>query len=379
MINLLYPDSLKDEGNYNQAIAAYHKTLLNNLSLREKADVNQKIVAAKGFYISVANISVGEVFFPVINEANSRGIVLTGKVSLDEDNKLSDELTGRWQKIKKITANFLDKYLFENIKTVMVLDWGIEQYNYSIKTFPNSKIDLDELVGGESVELAMFISLVSFIINKNIGNTFAFTGKVNDNFSVGSVTRIQEKNNVIIAERPMVKKFIVPFGSKTNTKFQVGLNTLEKVVKIVFPNFNKILIKKQDDIGNRRITLNTYKTTAMDKKKHWVVKFTHQDLQNSEASKIHDFLKNNAEHYIKADGVIIDGLLITYAIPMLVSLREVTNHISDFIAVRYLRSIKNGFAEAFVIRTKNIGGSRFVGEHFEYKINPEYEHVKAIT
>jgi len=369
-------DSLKIEGNYRQAISLYTKLLNECDDQRVKADIKQKIESSNRYLTTVSNISVGEVFFAVMNQANGRGVVLTGIAGRLINSNLSEEQKKYWERIKKITIAFLDKYLKEKVKKILVLDWNLDGYQFSVKPIPNSTIVLNELVTGKSIELAMFVSLISVIINENVGNKFAFSGQIHDNYSLEWVDGISPKTDAIIAERPLVNSFLIPPETQTGNSIQKEINSLSEVVDLAVPDFTKILIDKQKELGSKRITLNSYQTTSKDGKIHRVMKFAQPDgLLPQEAIKIYEFISDNSSEYIKAGGVIIDGLGITYALPMLVSLKNVTNHIPDFLACRYLRgSSPDGYAQAFVIKTNNAGNStRATAEHFEYKIDPAFE------
>lgn len=340
MIDLSLADSLKDEGNYIQANKLYQQILLSGIDLREKADLNYKIKAVKNYYKSVSNISVGEVFFPVINGASLRGIVLTGKVSLTTNNKLSSEQSERWEKVKALTFDFLDKYLYDKIKTVMILDWGQNDYKFFINQIPNSTLNLDELVSGSSIELAMFISLISFVLNKNIGNKFAFTGQVLDDFSIGYVVDTAKKDQVITIERPMVKKFIIPPKTKTKGIIQQETNTLEELVKKIFPDIDKILIENQKELGKRRLTLKKLKIRNDKKGSIDYADFEFGDQNNieeDEGENVYSFLQNNIFSFKNcSNGLIISGLRINYSAPMLTI--PLYNHTPRFLALRYTRA-----------------------------------------
>lgn len=336
MSNLSYAESLKNEGNYIQSIAEFKKILTKSSDIREKANINQKIDTAQSYYNSSINVSIGEAFFPVVNLASNRGIVLTGKVSRSEETNLSEDLKERWEKIKKITVNFLDKYLDKNIKTVMVLDWGLDKYNFSVKPIPNSTIKINELVDGGSVELAMFISLVSIIINQNIGNSFAFTGEVDEDFSVCDIKGIKEKTEALKFERPLIKKLIFQPVNKKKTSIQKELR-LAEVVKIIFPAFDKFLKElKEIYLERRLLTFNSlFVKVGKENIEYADFKFGDRDnIKEDEGEKVYSFLYNNCEKYKNSNnGLIISGLTISYSAPMFVI--PLYNR-ARFLAIRYM-------------------------------------------
>ena len=335
MSNLSYAESLKNEGNYNQSIAEFKKVLSKSSGLREKADINQKIDTAQSYYNSSINVSIGEAFFPVVNLASNRGIVLTGKVSRSEETNLSEDLKERWGKIKKITVNFLDKYLCDNIITVKVLDWGFDKYNFSIKPIPNSTIKINELVDGGSVELAMFISLVSIIINQNIGNSFAFTGEVDEDFSVRDVKGIKEKTEALKFERPLIKKLVFRTGNKKKTGIQKELH-LAEVVKFIFPDFNKFLKElKEINLERRLLTFNSLSVKVGKEKIEYAdFKLGNRDnIKEDEGEKVYSFLNNIVKYKNYNNGLIISGLTISYSAPMFVI--PLYNR-ARFLAIRYM-------------------------------------------
>lgn len=371
MNDINYADSLKIEGNYNQAIKVYKELISLNNGLREKANLNFKIETAINYYNSITNISIGEAFFPVVNKANSNGIVLTGKVSLSQESNLSEEINERWKKIKVITANFLDKYLFEKIKTVMVLDWEIDKYLFIIKQIPNSSLDINKVVSGGSIELTMFISLISFILNQKIGNNFAFSGEVNSDFSVSYVDGIIEKTKVIDIERPMVKKFFIPPNTNSNWAFQEEVDSLEKIVTEVFPEFNKILKDKQNELGKRRLIL---KMSKVNNDKYNSIDYAdfnfgdRNNIEEEEGEKVYSFLHNNIDKFKGChNGLIISGLTISYSAPMLVA--PLYNHTPKFLAIRYtqVKNLKSNEGAAYIILSNDENEYK-PGEMFKFNL-----------
>lgn len=356
MSKFLPAETLMEEGNYKRAISEYQKLLSLKSHFREKADINQKINTANSFYESAVNISIGEVFFPVVNRASSRGLVLTGKVSIDEKSDLSQDLQKKWTRIKKITADFLDEYLVKEIKTVMVLDWQMDRYEFSVKPIHNSKIKIKELLTGGSLELAMFISLLSIILNEKVENSYAFSGEVNENYTIGQVDGIKEKTDAIKSERTGVNNFIVPHQTGTTNKIHKVVDTLADAVSIIFPTLNKILRQENSKLGKRRLTLIMTNVKIANK----VIDYADFDFGNrdnideKEGEKIYRFLQNNIDRCKNhKNGLIISGLTISYSAPMFVV--PLYNQTPKFLAIRYTAasSLKPNEGAAYVIHSND--------------------------
>lgn len=364
-------NQLSELGNYLQAIGLLKTELKAIKDKRKFIDIKDKIANYTKYHKSVSTLNYGEAFFPVVIESNLTASVLTIKIT--ESQQKDDVQDERWEKVKDIVFRFLDNYVEKNIKNIVVLDWEEKKYEASIKQLPltDEPIKLENITHN-SLELAMAIALISFIIKKRVGDQYAFTGKLEENLTISSVESIKEKTDILKKERPKVNCFFVPVHVKKNNSIERTAGNLAKVVWSVFPEFDKHLCKVLNETSFKsKVTLKTYFTdiTSPRRKRVKVVKFKHpQEMKEVYAKKIYDFIRRNFEEYRHKDGVIISGLKINYALPMLVSLQNVANHIPNFIAGHY------GNDQAFVLRTKNSGVADFnEGECIVYKPNKKYD------
>ncbi|MBK9404449.1 MAG: hypothetical protein IPN57_07950 [Ignavibacteria bacterium] len=85
------------------------------------------------------------------------------------------------KKVKEAVIKFLDDYLFQEIKTIMVLDWKIDDLQAEVKNIPNTNIDFSAFtksIEGRSFELAAAIALISRILDIKISTDYIFSGSV---------------------------------------------------------------------------------------------------------------------------------------------------------------------------------------------------------
>ncbi|MBK9404448.1 MAG: hypothetical protein IPN57_07945 [Ignavibacteria bacterium] len=145
---------------------------------------------------------------------------------------------------------------------------------------------------------------------------------------------------------------------------------MREVVLVVFKNFKKDLEKslyQNEEV--EKITLKINKSKTKDKKDVLVFNFDHKSIQEKDIKNISEFLFNTGE-FIKGrkEGIIIDGLRFSCLSPMLLSMKNVANHISNFVAVRFVQD--GNYAKAAVVRTNNTNTSTYkVGDTFSYKIS----------
>ncbi|MBS1550867.1 MAG: hypothetical protein JST15_02220 [Bacteroidetes bacterium] len=361
-------------GNYLSAERQFKELLNNSKDFEDKTYFRNKIADCKEYREIVMNLSAGEAFFPVFDQAGNNSSVLTIRIT---DNPTGTK-TFDIKKIKEAVIKFLDDYLYQEVKTIMVLDWKkIEDYKAEIKNIPNLNDDFREFtesIEGRSFELAAAIALISKILDLKISPDFVFSGNIEDagtSVILKPVNRIKEKLDCIKAERPDMKKFIVPSGLKISDKIISKKNSLKNVVSEVFSKFDKDLEKSLfENKFVEKITLKINTSKIKNRKAVSVFNFIHPNIQEKDIKRISEYLFNTGS-FIKniKQGIVIDGLKVAYLSPMLLSMSNVTNHISNFVAVRFGPPEGNN-AKAAVVRTNNSNTSKYkVGDTFSYKIS----------
>lgn len=362
---------LFDLGNYKSSGKLYDELNKNSKNNEDCIYFKNNSDICKENYEKVLRLSYGEAFFPVIGQADRCNSVLTLRIT---NNPASEKLFDI-EKVKVAVIKFLDEYLFQEIKTIMVLDWKVDDLMAEIKNIPNMNDyfrSYTDSIEGRSLELAAAVAIISKLLDLKISSEFVFTGAVEaegNNIELVHVDNIKEKLDCIKEERPGIKYFIAPGSSKISDKIIITNNTLKEVVSRVFKNFKieveKSLLEKKEI---EMITLKINKSKNEHKKDVLVFNFQHPSIQENDIKKISEFLCNIGE-FIKGrkEGIIIDGLRFSCLSPMLLSMQNVANHISNFVAVRFTQD--GNFAKAAVVRTNNKNTSTFkVGDTFSYEI-----------
>lgn len=374
-------------GNFRSAGNLYKELCENSVSAEDKIYYENKRLNALEMAEQSDNLNIGEAFFPVVDQAENIGSVY--KINIEESGKhsMNKSLINNFKYVEKLVVKFLDELLLNEIKTIHVFDWGLQSLSFSIE--PASK-EFDEQIVGESLQLAFALALVSYIIKQPIPNTFAFSGKLIDNteISIGSVKGIAIKTEAIITDKPKIKSFLIPFSNTDIKKgIVVGTNTLKETVLKVFPNLVSCLKELQyKSLGNRKIHLKIINRIKTIDSECSYAYFHHTNLALDDSLKVYDFLSNISQLISdkSSNGIIISGLRITYAVPMLISL--IANHIKNYVAIRYTQvNFENDVYPklsgelkpdgcSIVVRTTQTNATRKVGDHILYYLPIEEKH-----
>jgi len=360
-------------GNYIHAKDIYSKLLNGSKLFEEKRDYKNKIKDCSENHKKVLRLSAGEAFFPVYDEATGESAVLTLRIT-DSPKSITKVLD--IENVKKCVFSFLDKYLYDEVKNIMVFDWGdFKNLKAEIKEIPHTNKEFEKFImniDGKSYELAAAVALISKMLNVKISSKYIFSGIVNFesyNLKIFEVDKVEEKLSAIKIERPDTEKFFTP--GKSKDKILDSTTDFTKLIEIIYSNFNNIKDIILSDSSINKLTLNVSEIMSEDNKEYTLFKFGHGSIKDDEGTQINElykFFKNNFNSSKKfSRGFVIDGLLINYLTPMLISIKEITNHISDFAAV-YKSPDKDNFKKAIVIRSSNNANStRKEGDIFYYQ------------
>lgn len=355
-------------GNYLSAEKQFRELLNNSEDFEDKIYFRNKIADCKEFGETAVNLAAGEAFFPVFDQTGNNSSVLTIRITKSPSGTKTFDI----ENIRSAVIKFLDDYLFKEIRTIMVLDWKTEDLKAEIKEIPNINNDFREFtesIEGRSYELAAAIALISKILDVKISADYVFSGGIKadgENVKLLPVERIKEKLDCIKTERPDLKKFIVPMSVKMSDKIISRKDKLSEVVSEVFENFNTDLENSLSKLNKFTLVINESETE--DNQKVLIFNFNHGTLRNG--NRIPEYFKNIHKLLIgREEGMIIDGFKPAFLSPMLISMQEVANHISNFIAVRH-GDVTGDFATATVVRTNNTNTSTYkVGDTFRYKLS----------
>ena len=370
-------------GRYHKAKNYFEYLLAESNTHYDKSHYRAEIAACERYIREVSRTGIGEASFPVFYEPINAAIPLTIIVSQSGNKRRSIFIEKVWEEVKLLLTDFLDRYLSENRISAVVFDWGLDDYSPSIKQFPNHDNKYDEIVDnmiGESVTLAIFMAALSVIIETPIPGTVSFSAsleKVGHNIVLKRVNdkTIPAKSESIRDERPWVKSLFVSSHNEIKNKIVYGAHDIKEVVENVFPEFETIIISKQNSLGKndgqrgrRSINLKVFENVeTVDHKIHYYLYFKHGKILLDDIPKIIEYFKRLPENFVRQEkGVIIDGLLVSFLIPILLLQPSVFNHVSNFIAIRYTGSDKGKETGAIVVRTGNTAVTRKLGEVIRY-------------
>lgn len=361
-------------GNYKHSEKLYKKLHKESVRYEDKNDFKNRSDLSFEYFKKVTVLDSGEACFPVYDEAEDNASIITLRIT----NKPSGSKTFAIDNVKSAVQTFLDEYLKDNIKELMVFDWNLHNLIAEVKEIPNSNKNFKkftDFIEGRSFELAAFMALISYILNLKISSKYAFTGVIEsdgENIDIEDVDKISEKLKCLKIERPGVSKFIIPeniihLKDKTINPY----NSIEDIVKDVFKNFSKLLESSiREDESIKKFILKTIQSRSKNKQSILIFKFSHPRLiEEGFLNRIPQFFENISDKLKETErGVILDGLLPNFLAPMLVSSPSVANHIRNFIAVRSGTSTNKVYEKAIVVRANNNNiSSCKVGEFIFYK------------
>lgn len=335
--------------------------------------INDKLVLYRHYYNQLQNLNFGEAYFPVINAMN---LNLSGlriiKVS-NSGGKVQYGLASSWNNVKKFVANFLNDYLYKEIKNIMFFNWGFDDYSVEIKDL-NDKIEKIDETKGDSLELAMAVALISLVMQHRVKPIYAFTGRViyeNNIHMIGNVNHIQQKSNILQREYYFLKNLIVPIKTD-NDNFQIEFGKFDDLIKFLFPDFKNIILKllaeeNFDNFGKRKVYANLEKIKTLEGIECNLLKINQTNILFDDWEKYAKFL-SNLERKIWKDRlpVIVDGKIISFVVPILTA--KSINHVVDFIAVRNVNGDSHNTTNACIVETAKLNSKYKIGQRIQYKI-----------
>jgi len=360
-------------GNYKQAITLFEQLKEDCDDCEKKNEIEIKIDDCSNNHAKILELSAGEAFFPVFDEATGLSVFLTLQITSSPGNTKVLNI----ENVKKCVFRYMDKYLFDEVKNIMVFDWGdFKNLKAEIKEIPHTNKEFENFImniDGKSYELAAAVALISKMLNVKISSKYIFSGIINlesDNLKISKVEKVNDKLFGIKIERPDTEIFFTP--EKSDDKIINPSTDFKKVSDIVFTNFNTLndIIINNETI--MKITLSISDAETEDFIKTKLFKFKQPDSINDDeglqVNEIFKFFKNNVNHFKGTiEGIVIDGLKVNYLTPMLIAIKDITNHVSNYLAVTKTGSKKENFAKAIVVRSSNSNPTRKEGDIFYYK------------
>lgn len=372
-------------GRYQKAKELYLKLLENSESAADKAHFRSEIASCDRYIREISQIGIGEACFPVYYEPIDAAIPLTAVVSKHRSENTPQYLADTWDAVKPLLTAFLDRYLLEKVRSVVVFDWGLDEYSISIKKLPNHDSKYDDIVNnlsGESIMLSVFMAALSVIINKPISNTVAFSASLANRNNNIVVQRINDKSipaklRSINEERPWIDKLFIPYENDENEQKVYRVDEVKKIIEDIFPDFGSELKENQGTLGRddgqngkRSMVLKEYDDVETNSGEiHYYLYFKHGKVLLEDIHKIIEYFRILPDMFVRQEkGVIIDGLRMNFMVPLLLLQQTVFNHVSNFVAIRYTGYGTSNEAIAIVVRTGNMNKTRELGEVIRYRL-----------
>jgi hypothetical protein len=234
---------------------------------------------------------IGIAEFPIVGENNNyssiRAIEITeGKNNTDIESKIDnkEELFNALKFIEdEIQKNILDND--GKTRDLTILNWGkiigIRQHLLSnTKHVPKNN---NFKINGTSLHFAAVVALVSKILNLPINSNYIFTGAVNPNGVSGKIGDIDKKIQLILKERPLTQKIIIPSKSLFTDAEQKIIVSSDKFIEVkdVFQLIEKTFDKNLKDLT--KLDLNARKN--LGRARIWAEFFGNKEI---------NFINNNS-------------------------------------------------------------------------------------
>jgi len=354
-------------GNFLTAQKQFMQLAKKSKTLVDKIFYNKTAQHCAEQYKNSLHIVAGEAFFPVRDKKNNENRLLKVKC----EKSLSSVEHPKWlSSLIETMSNYFDEMLRKREEKIFVFDWGLKSLAIKFTDLQEKEITLQELEG-KSYELAAAAAIFSFFFQKKISANYIFTGGVNKNFHISSVSLIEEKYEVCMRERKANVKLFIPADNGNRKKEINKIDNLDSLFEVVF---GATVLGSIENITNnndiRSIKLEVKNVRTSDKKYHRTAIFTTPEKLSIKETTIvmADFLPRITSYLSDPKGMIIDGLRQSHLYFRLGMMMK-ENHISNFIAVRSFKKedTNTGKSSATVVITTNKGESqRSVGEEFEY-------------
>lgn len=360
-------NQLKKYGMYKSALNELDKLINNTKEIDERIYHKECKKQIERMISVLRQVEIGEAYFPVVDPKNPKiGGLRVIKV-INSGSEVQPKLEKSWNKVKEFITKFLDNYLNENIKNVMVFDWGFDQYSVKIK---NEDGDLLDDVEGESLELSMALALLSLVLEERVNPNLAFTGRVvfeNDIYQIGMVNYIQDKTNILQQEYDFIENLVVPYKSNKNDGFQIQFSRFDELVKYIYPELDALLKNNISKLGCRKIYARMSVTSTVDNIECQLVKIKQDRVELEDWEKYVKFIKNLEDIIWKQDlPVIIDGVVLNFFAPILVECSK--NHVKKFLALRNTNFVEeNGYANAAIVAKTASCREFYLGQKIQYK------------
>lgn len=345
-------------GNFNKAKKEFESRLSNNnLSIKDTLHITKQIESAKNYYEKLIPQNPGETYFPVIDNENSDDRVFTLRV-VKSKNGLDTEIDfyKSWEYVKNLIAGFLHRKLNASDILSAVLDWKFERIGIEIvKPYNDFNLAVSE-ISGNSMQLAMGVAFVSFLLNEKIPQNYAFSGSLSENsggLSIEEVESIERKQKIISEEKPEVTEFITFNNFNDFEKLIIeifGNDYLEKIIENLKNNIpvSGIPVVSIEIIRNTRVYLSSQgnETNAT------IYRFNDINFPSNKLTVLNEFFEKLGR--LTSDNIIIlDNLRPNFATGMIMP--KFINKISGFVALNYppLESKVVGFEKSAIVIYKS--------------------------
>ncbi len=345
-------------GNFNKVKKELEARLsVKSLSIKDKLHLTKQIDLVNNYYQKLIPQNPGETYFPVIDNENGNDRVFTLRV-VKRKNELDTEIDfyKSWEYVKNLIAGFLDRKLNASDILASVLDWKFEEIGIEIvKPYDDFNPEVSE-ISGNSMQLAMGVAFVSFLLNEKIPSNYAFSGSLSENsggLSIEEVESIERKGKIISEEKSEVTEFI------TFNKF----NDFEKLIIEIFGNdyLAKIIENLKNNIPvsglpvvSIEIIRNTrvYLSSQGNETNATIYRFNNINFPSNKLTILNEFFEKLGR--LTSDNIIIlDNLRPNFATGMIMP--KFLNKISGFVALNYphLESKVVGFGKSAIVIYKS--------------------------
>lgn len=240
--------------NFNHFITDETKELLKSLPEQELTFENIQDYLDKHTETGKPN-PVGEIEFPVMS---SIGMIRKIKVFERKKKLTNDNRLLMMDRIGKEVVHLIEKF------TNRLIIWKPDHLYFEIID-PYGKHDPE--VVGRSMELPLALAIYSFLTNSEISSDLTASACLDNDSSLKPVSQIEEKMDILVKERPFIKRILISGKQKVRTDLNgikpIKANKLEDAISAIFQKPPDIVKLKTDldiesEINSLRAQFNSY-------------------------------------------------------------------------------------------------------------------------
>lgn len=235
------------------------KLLTDEIAKRIKPDLIELISIRfpelkPAFSFQKIESKVGQTYGLFVSENNSDGITLLLK--LDYDSQKPPEFLGsakNYENHLKKCFDFCRKLILRRLTNSYFPHTVINKISLKFLN-PLNTPEIELQLTGISLDLPLSIALFSVLIEREVPNNIAASGKITDDLEVTYIDGLEQKLDSLINEYPEVAKVILPADCKHKVHENYGLEfifvrTLEEAIEVCFPGifdvFESIPLKEK--------------------------------------------------------------------------------------------------------------------------------------